>query len=848
MAATIDLIDEVKIRVHSCTRYAKIPDYLSVNGRHPCHHFYYLRRGQYRAKMNGTVFDIPENSLLSIPSEMPHSLTIVSGSPELSVIEVDMLLFGTVPYLNTVVSLPTIIPARGWHRPQQVFVDMATSYILRRDGWQKQLDQDALAFLGALLGHCATTEEGRSLSQRQSEKWRRLKPFCQLIAVGYRGEITLSALAETLATSPSQARRITSEMLGEAPIEHLRGYRLRRVCKRLIYHDEAPAKIAQDVGLGSRSHFFRLFKQYYGLSPSAYREQHSRQSLGNSSTEPQQKDLRGTSLARLNFSSLSLTDTNLSRADLLLANFGRADLSRCIFRDAYAYRSDLQHAIIENADFENADFERSYMIATCLRHSRMRNIRLALANLFRADLSYTDLTSADFYRASLHEAYLEGACLAHANFAQASLCRAHIPLIWRDLLSQQHVEGFPDIRWIAYDATALEKLRAGADAWNHYRRETSESQSFTFTGLKFKGLDLSGADLHGIDFRFSEFDQVILDKANLDGANLQQCSLQGSANEAIFTHCDLRHTRLQLSCQKANFSHTNLDNTKLQNASFQACLLVAARFQDAHCAAVDFRGAQLDKANLARTTFLDVNLTKASLRECNLTDIHIHTRWREFITQSQAVNKDFVRWIRYTEEHYLWLTQQSHGIPPGKRSSKPDGAFRLVGARLSQLTHHDLHLHHACLDECFIEDCSFLRLQAPDLYGKNTSILNTVFNYARLERARLTHSELSDTSWYRSELPEACFDDSQWTSCNLSSSDCTKVSFRRSILSNMNFRGSIVVGATFERSQLISCRFDGANLEQVRFRNATFHDCFIDRCWQTLLLEQKVDTSGVTWL
>ncbi|EOL48835.1 AraC family transcriptional regulator [Enterococcus phoeniculicola] len=81
-------------------------------------------------------------------------------------------------------------------------------------------------------------------------------------------EITLEQLAELLYVSPTHLSKIFKEATGVSPINYLIQVRLKHA-KELLQNDQLTIRdVAQAVGYQDAYHFSKLFKKYYGVSPS----------------------------------------------------------------------------------------------------------------------------------------------------------------------------------------------------------------------------------------------------------------------------------------------------------------------------------------------------------------------------------------------------------------------------------------------------------------------------------------------------------------------------------------------------------------------------------------------------
>ncbi|MGL4522579.1 MAG: AraC family transcriptional regulator [Bacilli bacterium] len=81
-------------------------------------------------------------------------------------------------------------------------------------------------------------------------------------------EITLEQLAEMLYVSPTHLSKIFKEATGVSPINYLIQVRLKHARELLDNNQLSIRDVAQAVGYQDAYHFSKLFKKYYGVSPS----------------------------------------------------------------------------------------------------------------------------------------------------------------------------------------------------------------------------------------------------------------------------------------------------------------------------------------------------------------------------------------------------------------------------------------------------------------------------------------------------------------------------------------------------------------------------------------------------
>lgn len=89
----------------------------------------------------------------------------------------------------------------------------------------------------------------------------------------YSEDITLSDIAQAFYTSPATISRAFKDQLDDSPINYLIQYRLEKAKSLIENHPNiSVTDTAQLVGYEDALYFSKLFKKYYGSSPTHYRD------------------------------------------------------------------------------------------------------------------------------------------------------------------------------------------------------------------------------------------------------------------------------------------------------------------------------------------------------------------------------------------------------------------------------------------------------------------------------------------------------------------------------------------------------------------------------------------------
>ena len=81
-------------------------------------------------------------------------------------------------------------------------------------------------------------------------------------------------MAEEMSMSRTNLHRKIKSITGFPPSELIRSIRLRKAAKLILNKVDSVSQIAQSVGFDDYSHFSKVFKKHFGVSPTSYEEEH----------------------------------------------------------------------------------------------------------------------------------------------------------------------------------------------------------------------------------------------------------------------------------------------------------------------------------------------------------------------------------------------------------------------------------------------------------------------------------------------------------------------------------------------------------------------------------------------
>ncbi len=130
--------------------------------------------------------------------------------------------------------------------------------------------QHLLAFWKLLYEHLDRTSGSPGL-HRLDHSQARLQTMMQYIHDHYTEEITLEMIASSASISKSGALHLFQSGIHISPVAYLIQYRLSQAAEQLCKTQKPVASIAEETGFTSSGYFCRKFRQYYHMSPNAYR-------------------------------------------------------------------------------------------------------------------------------------------------------------------------------------------------------------------------------------------------------------------------------------------------------------------------------------------------------------------------------------------------------------------------------------------------------------------------------------------------------------------------------------------------------------------------------------------------
>jgi AraC-like DNA-binding protein len=144
----------------------------------------------------------------------------------------------------------------------------------RKEVGYRMVVKALLLKLLAILYRSFERTEGFAESVRSFQHgYVRLAPAIAMIDNGFRDNLTLEQLAESVHMNRNYFSTVFPQVMGCTVSEYIIRRRLRNAVQLLAGTENSVVSIALDSGFQNVSYFSRTFRKQFGVSPGRYREQ-----------------------------------------------------------------------------------------------------------------------------------------------------------------------------------------------------------------------------------------------------------------------------------------------------------------------------------------------------------------------------------------------------------------------------------------------------------------------------------------------------------------------------------------------------------------------------------------------
>lgn len=245
---------------------------------HPEHEILYMQSGTLHLRLNDTFYPLKAGDTVFFPGGTIHSAEpkdcrytcILVNLPEMMK-KSDACMEFVNRIQNGTVRVRTLLD----HGDGQ-FAELCEKMIAldqqRPDGYPFLMKGLIFSFFGTVLNQKCYAE-----GETAERSWKilsgRMKPAIRHMETNYSATIRLDELAQLVNMTPNYFCKCFRDVTGQTPIGYLMRYRLTRAQYALKTTDLTVTETALECGFNDVSHFIRMFREIYGVTPKQYRKE-----------------------------------------------------------------------------------------------------------------------------------------------------------------------------------------------------------------------------------------------------------------------------------------------------------------------------------------------------------------------------------------------------------------------------------------------------------------------------------------------------------------------------------------------------------------------------------------------
>jgi AraC family transcriptional regulator len=222
-----------------------------------------ILNGSFEGLMRHTSHPCPASTFLTEPPGEPHGNVFDRAGADVLTVQPDPdRLDLTEPFAGVLGEVNHIR-------------DLGVSSMARRAASELRIPDNVAPFAveGLVLELLALAARLRNAdaigAERRAPRW--LSQARALLHDRYRDQLRLAEVAGVVGVHPVHLARVFRLKYGTPVGAYVRGLRLTWAAARLTESEDTIAQIALEAGFFDQSHFTRMFRQQFGLTPQAYR-------------------------------------------------------------------------------------------------------------------------------------------------------------------------------------------------------------------------------------------------------------------------------------------------------------------------------------------------------------------------------------------------------------------------------------------------------------------------------------------------------------------------------------------------------------------------------------------------
>jgi len=219
----------------------------------------FVSSGSISLSTNGVKFTLSKNTLCVIPPYTPHITEYHNADVKRIVFDslyIDKYIKSIPPEFKTAVSIS------GKSDTDEIISSLIEEITLYQG-------ESAYIYLYKLISRSATTKPDNT------EQEKLIFRLIRYIELNIKGKLSLDAIADEFGVTKFHICRLFKKELGITPVEYITFSKIHNSVKRLKNTNHTITRISNSLSFYSPKYFTKIFKNYFGISPSEFRNTHN---------------------------------------------------------------------------------------------------------------------------------------------------------------------------------------------------------------------------------------------------------------------------------------------------------------------------------------------------------------------------------------------------------------------------------------------------------------------------------------------------------------------------------------------------------------------------------------------
>ena len=259
-----DVRDPVSGLIHAGEQW--VPEHFLIEPHtHPVWEIYLQMHGVTRWVAGDETYLLQPGHLFAVPPKLEHHLAGRSGNHHFYFAAIDL-----GPVVRRRPGLAAAWPPNVVHRENSGDLSDAFAHLVRELTTRYEYADEGL---GLAVDHLvlAVTRALTRTARPQLAVHPAVRTVRRLLDHDFHERWTLEELAARVGLAPSYLAGLFTEQFGQPPHRYLTERRVDRARQLLTTSDLPITAMAQTLGFSSSQHFARVFRQFTGTTPTAYR-------------------------------------------------------------------------------------------------------------------------------------------------------------------------------------------------------------------------------------------------------------------------------------------------------------------------------------------------------------------------------------------------------------------------------------------------------------------------------------------------------------------------------------------------------------------------------------------------